>query len=129
MESNFLINTIRENNVKIASNIFGIYYDLESWYIQSTGESSKNISNQAYSDIITTFINNTEKNLSIKTRIYTNKNYIFEHFESHVRDYVTWVAEWNDTLDYDGPYEGWQYTSSGTVPGINGNVDMNIFYY
>ena len=30
---------------------------------------------------------------------------------------------------YSGSYQMWQYTSQGTVPGINGPVDMNIAYF
>lgn len=61
MESNFLINAIRNHNVNIASNIFGIYYDLEDWIIKSTGENSYGISKDTYGQMITTFIENTEK--------------------------------------------------------------------
>ena len=128
-ESNFFINAIRNNNVKIASNILPIYYDLESWTINSTGESSNNISQDAYGQIITTFIDNTEKNLCIKTRVYSNKNYIETRFPDYAKNYATWVAQWSNQLTYTGPYEGWQYTSDGSIPGINGRVDMSIFYY
>ena len=84
----------------------------------ATGENSYGISKDAYGQIITTFIDNTEKNLCIKTRVYSNKNYI-----------ETRVAQWSNQLTYTGPYEGWQYTSDGSIPGINGRVDMSIFYY
>ena len=29
---------------------------------------------------------------------------------------------------FDGTFYGWQYSSSGQVDGINGNVDLNIWY-
>jgi len=127
-ESNFVVNTIQDYNVHIASNIFGIYYDLEDWVIKSTGENSYGISKDTYRNMITTFVNNTEKKLCIKVRVYASKNYIETRFPSDVQGYATWVAQWNDTLTYQGPYEGWQYTSSGNVPGISGNVDMSYFY-
>ena len=41
---------------------------------------------------------------------------------------IKWVAQYNDKLTYDGSLDIWQYTSSGTVPGINGKVDMNRCY-
>ena len=129
MESNFLINTIRNYNIHISSNVLGIYYDLEDWTINSTGENSYGISKDVYGQIITTFINNTEKNLCIKTRIYASKNYIETRFPDYAKNYATWVAQWSDNITYQGPYEGWQYTSNGSVPGISGIVDMSIFYY
>lgn len=46
----------------------------------------------------------------------------FEH------DYPIWVAEYNDECHYEKDYVGWQYTSKGHINGIEGNVDVNIFY-
>ena len=43
--------------------------------------------------------------------------------------YNRWVAQWNDKCTYTGDYIMWQYTNSGTVNGINGNVDMDIYYF
>jgi len=42
--------------------------------------------------------------------------------------YYIWVAQYNSTCDYHGPKYMWQYSSSGSVPGISGRVDMNYFY-
>ena len=79
--------------------------------------------------MITTFIDNTEKKLCIKTRVYASKNYIEERFPSSVQNYATWVAQWGNTFTYQGPYEGWQYTNCASIPGISGCVDMSKFYY
>ncbi len=43
-------------------------------------------------------------------------------------NWYRWVAEWHSSCSYNGRYEAWQYTSKGTVDGINGNVDMNYWY-
>ena len=32
-------------------------------------------------------------------------------------------------LDYKGSFNMWQYTSRGSVPGISGNVDMDVAYF
>ena len=42
-------------------------------------------------------------------------------------DIKIWVAQYRDTCTYKGRYDIWQY-GTGTVPGINGKVDMNIMY-
>lgn len=42
--------------------------------------------------------------------------------------YTIWVAQYNVKCTYDGEYGIWQYSSKGSVPGIKGNVDMNICY-
>ena len=40
--------------------------------------------------------------------------------------YVLWLADYTGSPDVKCTYQ--QYTSSGKVPGINGNVDMNYFF-
>lgn len=40
-----------------------------------------------------------------------------------------WLAQYNDVVTYKGKYHMWQYTSSGSVPGISGRVDMNVAYF
>ena len=40
-----------------------------------------------------------------------------------------WLAQYNDEVTYKGKYHMWQYTSSGSVPGISGRVDMNVAYF
>lgn len=39
-----------------------------------------------------------------------------------------WVAQYAAACAYKGSYSIWQYSSKGTVAGINGYVDMNIAY-
>lgn len=39
-----------------------------------------------------------------------------------------WVAQYAGKCSYRGDYGLWQYSSSGRVPGICGNVDMNYAY-
>ena len=129
LEANFVVNTIKNNPVYISSNLFGIYYDLEDWTISSTGDNSYGISQNAYREMITAFDRIIQQNLGIKSRVYASKNYIETRFPEDVRAYATWVAQWGSQITYTGPYEGWQYTSDGSIPGINGRVDMSIFYY
>ncbi len=44
-------------------------------------------------------------------------------------EYFIWLAEYRSTPTYDGYYQMWQYTSKGSIDGIEGNVDINIRYY
>ena len=129
LEADFVVNTIKNNPVNINSNLFSIYYDLEDWTISSTGENSYGISQDSYREMITTFRHIIESNLGVKARVYASKNYIETRFPKDVQDYATWVAQWGPEITYKGPYEGWQYTSDGSIPGIKGRVDMSIFYY
>ncbi len=45
-------------------------------------------------------------------------------------NYGIWIAEYSDTLDISSKWEKWnfwQYSQTGTIDGIDGNVDLNRF--
>lgn len=41
--------------------------------------------------------------------------------------YTHWVAYYGDVMDLPFRFSMWQYTKTGKVPGISGNVDINIY--
>lgn len=43
-------------------------------------------------------------------------------------DYKIWLARFNTEAGYGGKYDYWQYTSHGSVPGVNGNCDCDFCY-
>lgn len=45
-----------------------------------------------------------------------------------IKDYDFWLAEYTDFPSFYYEYDMWQYSSSGTVPGIEGAVDLNICF-
>lgn len=59
--------------------------------------------------------------------IYANKYWWETHLKGLER-FTKWVAQYNKECTYKGSYDIWQYSSTGTVDGIKGNVDMNICY-
>lgn len=42
--------------------------------------------------------------------------------------YSLWIAEYNSACNYNGLYGMWQYSSTGKVNGISGNVDLDECY-
>lgn len=42
--------------------------------------------------------------------------------------YALWLAEYGEKCNYSGAYGMWQYSSSGSVGGISGAVDMDYCY-
>lgn len=60
------------------------------------------------------------------------------YFNSHVsRDlldleelarYPFWLAQYKSQMDYPHQVDFWQYTETGTVPGIKGDVDINLMF-
>lgn len=45
-----------------------------------------------------------------------------------LKEYQQWLALYKDQMDYDYHFDMWQYTSSGCVPGIDGPVDIDIYF-
>lgn len=43
-------------------------------------------------------------------------------------DYELWYADYQEKPLYPYQYKMWQYTEKGTVPGIAGNVDINLYF-
>ena len=43
-------------------------------------------------------------------------------------DYGFWLAMYSDQMTYEYKVDMWQYTKEGTVPGIEGNVDINLWF-
>ena len=57
---------------------------------------------------------------------YANKDWFANTLTDKWYDgYIKWVAQYSSSLTYKGTLDIWQYSSKGTVPGINGSVDMN----
>lgn len=46
---------------------------------------------------------------------------------NELEDYPFWLALYQDRMTYPYKVEMWQYTDRGRVPGIEGNVDLNIY--
>ena len=49
------------------------------------------------------------------------------HLEE-LTDYCFWLAMYSEEMTYEYKVDMWQYTCEGTVPGIRGNVDINLYF-
>ena len=59
--------------------------------------------------------------------IYMSKSWIHSQLNYKELDHFPlWVAQYNTCNTTPEPWDYWQFTSSGEVPGIKGRVDMNI---
>ena len=67
--------------------------------------------------------------LGYKAGIYSNVDYYNRMYSKDLIDkYIFWVACWNDSQNPPLDCSFWQYSSSGKVNGISGNVDMDWFF-
>ncbi|MBS6764858.1 MAG: LysM peptidoglycan-binding domain-containing protein [Clostridium sp.] len=60
--------------------------------------------------------------------IYANLNW-WNNYLPGLDRFTKWIAQYNSSCDYSGKNKDmWQYSSTGRVAGIAGNVDMNECY-
>lgn len=54
----------------------------------------------------------------------------YNHYlnDGNKQRYVQWVSDWTGTCGYTGEKVLWQYSATGTVLGIQGNVDKDYAY-
>lgn len=107
---------------------YPVYYDLEKWTWE--GHQPPTDPN-VYNDIVNNWYSALQsagyKNLSV----YSYTSYLqgpLKHADIYAK--TTWVAQYSARMGFDSfptNSRGWQYTSSGKVDGISGNVDMNAF--
>ena len=62
--------------------------------------------------------------------VYASKKWMTENIDmSQLTQYAIWVAQYHhETTWTQTRIDSWQFTSSGSVPGIAGRVDMNRIY-
>lgn len=101
---------------------YPVFYDLED------AETTGTLSNGQILDIAKTFAEAVEAvgyTVGIYANYYWNTTKLIDPwYDTKSR----WIAQYNDTNDYEGVYDIWQYTSAGSVPGVSGGCDMNYGY-
>ncbi len=61
--------------------------------------------------------------------LYFNRRQASRYIDiSALKEYDFWLAAYTDRMDFPYRIKMWQYTNEGSVPGIIGNVDINVFF-
>lgn len=102
-----------------------IYFDTED--VEGNGRADK--MSVAARTAITKAFCETVKNAGYMPGVYASTSWYNDKLNaSELAGYDIWVAHYANVCGYKGRYHMWQYTSSGSVPGIKGKVDLNIRY-
>lgn len=119
-EARFTINKIRSYILDLP-----IVIDTES--VDGGGRHSS-ISVESRTEVVKAFCEEIIKN-GFAPMIYASTSWLDNKLNmSKLSKFKVWVAQWASSVSYKGSYNCWQYTSTGRVNGINGNVDMDIWY-
>ena len=69
-----------------------------------------------------------EAHYKVKPIIYTGEKYYEDFLKEEFSDYLFWIANYNFYREeMDENWLFWQFTEKASVPGIKGNVDVNIY--
>ena len=95
-----------------------IYFDMEENWQTALGRAT-------LTTMATAFCQTIEE-AGYRAGVYSNVNW-FTNFLDYNRlaaEYSIWLAQWGSS-SYSYACDIWQYADDGSVPGIDGNVDMN----
>lgn len=61
--------------------------------------------------------------------VYSNKYYWETYLNAaDLEKYYVWMAHYTSQTSYAGRYDMWQFSSTGSINGISGNVDLDVAY-
>lgn len=107
---------------------YPVYYDLEKWTWEGhQPPTDPNVYNNIVNNWYSALQSAGYKNLGV----YSYTSYLqgpLKYADIYAK--TTWVAQYGARMGFDSfptNSRGWQYTSTGKVDGISGNVDMNAF--
>ena len=123
-----VVTKLKQFGVNPSDLAYPVYYDLEKWTWEGhQPPTDPNVYNNIVNNWYSALQSAGYKNLGV----YSYTSYLqgpLKHADIYAK--TTWVAQYGARMGFDSfptNSRGWQYTSSGKVNGISGNVDMNAF--
>ena len=127
-EGTDVVAKLKQFGVNPSDLAYPVYYDLEKWTWKGhQPPTDPNVYNNIVNNWYSALQSAGYKNLGV----YSYTSYLqgpLKHADIYAK--TTWVAQYGARMGFDSfptNSRGWQYTSSGKVNGISGNVDMNAF--
>lgn len=103
-----------------------VAFDIEGG--ESAAFRAFNLSTQTATNICLAFMD-TIKDAGQDVMLYTYAKYASEHLDmSQLQHYDLWMAQYYRVPFFPYDFHIWQYSGSGRVAGIKGNVDMNLIF-
>lgn len=126
-EGEQLVAWLRKLGVDPGDLDYPVYYDLEKW--SWTGHTPPT-DPAVYEQIVRSWAD-VVSGAGYDVAVYSYTNYLYGPLNSdYIHSLTNWVAQYGPQLaftDFGSTFRGWQYTSSGTIAGISGNLDLNAF--
>lgn len=122
-EASFVLDAVK--NYKIS---YPIFLDVE--YSGAAGNKGRadNLSKSARTAVCKAFCE-TIRSGGYTAGVYANRTWLESMIDpGQLSSHKIWLAQYAATPSYTGRYDMWQYTCTGKVSGISGNVDLNLSY-
>ena len=122
-----VVKLLKNAGVKPEDLTYPVYYDLEKW---TWSGHQPPTSPYVYQDIVASWWNQLVSAGYHKLGVYSYTNYLKGPLNSeYIHQRTSWVANYGSQVGFpiSTALRGWQYTSDGSVDGIDGRVDMNAF--
>lgn len=120
-EANFVLNKIAPYNVECP-----VVFDVEK--VSGNGGRMNNLSVEERTRLTLLFCQTIE-NAGYRPMIYHNTEMGAMLLDlPSLEGYDKWFAAYSDTLYYPYEYKVWQYSQTGSVQGVKGDVDLNISF-
>ena len=121
-EASMAINAVKGYNLH-----YPIYFDTEAATTNGSGRADGLGSGQR-TDIANAFCQ-TVRNSGYKAGIYASKSWFMYNLNyGALSHYDIWLAHYTSATDFAYRYDMWQYTGTGSCPGVSGAVDLNWAY-
>ncbi|WP_044259327.1 RICIN domain-containing protein [Bifidobacterium tsurumiense] len=122
-----IVSLLRQAGVSPQDMAYPVFYDLEKW--TWTGHSTPT-NPSVYEGIVNAWYAKLQAAGYNNLSVYSYTSYLNGPLNaSSIRNRTRWVASYGSRTGFNisSNDRGWQYTSSGSVAGISGNVDLNAF--
>lgn len=111
---------------------YPVAYDFEYDSVDNAAEKGVSVTKALASSLVRAFCEEVKAG-GYYPMVYANPNYLAAYFDADIpKEYDIWLAKWPRDPDIAVEPEQaggmWQYTSSGTVSGITGRVDLDAAY-
>ena len=127
-EGNDVVSKLRQFGVSPNDLKYPVYYDLESW--TWTGHMPPTNPN-VYNGIVNAWYGALQSGGYQNLGVYSYTSYLQGPLNNaNIYAKTRWVAQYGPQMEFTAfgtNDRGWQYTSSGQINGISGNVDMSAF--
>jgi GH25 family lysozyme M1 (1,4-beta-N-acetylmuramidase) len=120
-EANYVLDLVKPYNIT-----YPIVLDVEEIYNDTYRQ--ENLSVNELTDVVIAFCDRI-RNAGYTPMIYANlKTFAGKLDMTRLESYEKWYAYYDTNLYFPYEISMWQYTESGTIDGINGDVDFDISF-